>query len=58
MPLPIVSEYLTGGARIANVSVGDFKITHPTLQFNNAVGLKGETNFSANLGAGVDLNLI
>lgn len=58
LPLPIVSPYLTGGAGIANVSVSDFKITHPTLQFNNTVGLKGETNFSANLGAGVDLDLI
>lgn len=56
LPLPIVSPYLTGGIGMANVGGSDFKITRAGQ--TNTAPLNSETNFSANLGAGVDLNLI
>jgi opacity protein-like surface antigen len=58
LPLPLLSPYLTGGVGIARMSASDLSVKHPTLQFNNIAGGTGDTNFSANIGVGVDLDLI
>ncbi len=57
-PIPIISPYITGGVGMASVSQSDVTIKHPTLTFNTIPGGKAETNFSANLGLGADLNLV
>ncbi|MEO8166651.1 MAG: outer membrane beta-barrel protein [bacterium] len=57
-PIPIISPYITGGVGMASVSSSDITIKHPTLAFNTIPGGKTETNFSANLGLGADLNLV
>ncbi len=59
LPLPIISPYITGGAGVANMSVGDATVRYQgqPVQGGTIQGLKGETNFSANVGAGVDLKL-
>lgn len=57
LPLPIISPYLTAGGGIANMSVSETMVKY---QGNTVpVGsVASETNASANLGVGVDLNLI
>lgn len=60
LPLPIVSPYLTGGAGFANLGVSDATVKYQgnPMQGGTFPGAKGETNGSANLGVGVDLNLV
>jgi hypothetical protein len=58
LPLPLLSPYVTGGVGMANLGITDLTIKHPMLQFSGLSGVKSETNFSANLGVGVDLDLI
>jgi opacity protein-like surface antigen len=55
LPIPLVSPYLTAGAGLTTISVSDLKVNGQTVPGSSYAG---ETNFSANLGAGVDLNLI
>lgn len=59
LPLPVISPYLTGGAGVANLSAADatVKYQNQPVQGGTIPGIKGETNFSANVGAGVDLKL-
>lgn len=57
-PLPIFSPYVTGGVGLASMSSSDLIIKHPTLTFATIPGGKAETNFSANVGVGADLNLV
>ena len=59
LPLPIISPYFTGGAGLANLSAADatVKYQNQPVPGGTIPGVKGETNFSANVGAGVDLKL-
>ena len=59
LPLPVISPYITGGAGVANLSVADATVKYQgqPVQGGTIPGAKGETNFSANLGVGVDLKL-
>jgi opacity protein-like surface antigen len=59
LPLPLISPYFTGGIGLANMSAGDATVKYQgqPLQGGTIPGVKGETNFSANVGAGVDLTL-
>lgn len=55
LPLPIISPYLTAGVGLTTLSVSDLKVNGQTVPGSS---YSGETNFSGNLGAGIDLNLI
>jgi opacity protein-like surface antigen len=59
LPLPIISPYLTGGIGLANLSASEATVKYrgQPVQGGTIPGVKGETNFSANVGAGVDLKL-
>ncbi|MBI5474095.1 MAG: outer membrane beta-barrel protein [Ignavibacteriae bacterium] len=57
LPLPIVSPYITGGIGLANLSSSELTVKYQGQPLGNAPGVKGETNFSANVGAGADLKL-
>lgn len=57
LPLPLISPYITGGAGVANLSAGDLTVKYQGQSLGSVPGVAGETKFSANLGAGVDLKL-
>jgi opacity protein-like surface antigen len=59
LPLPIISPYITGGIGFANLSASDATVKNQgqPVPGGTIPGVKGETNFSANVGAGVDLKL-
>lgn len=59
LPIPIISPYITGGAGVANLSAADATVKYQgqPVQGGTIPGIAGETNFSANVGAGVDLKL-
>jgi opacity protein-like surface antigen len=57
LPLPLISPYITGGAGVANLSAADATVKYQGQPVTGVPGLGGETKFSANLGAGVDLKL-
>jgi len=60
LPLPIISPYLTAGVGLASLSVSDatVKFRGNPVPGGTIPGAKSESKFSANLGAGVDLDLI
>ncbi len=55
LPLPFISPYLTAGVGVTTLSVSELKVNGQTVPGSSYAG---DTNFSANLGAGIDLNLI
>ena len=57
LPLPIISPYITGGVGLANLSSSEMTVKYQGQTLGNAPGVKGETNFSANIGAGADLKV-
>ncbi len=59
LPLPIVSPYVTGGVGMANLSASDATVKYrgQAVQGGTIPGTKGETKFSANVGAGADLKV-
>jgi hypothetical protein len=57
LPLPIVQVYATGGGGFANLSVTDAKVTYNGLPVTSVPGMKGQTKPTANVGAGVEINL-
>lgn len=56
LPIPVLKPYATGGVGIASLSVTDLTVKY---QGNQApvAGMGSDTNFSANLGVGADLDL-
>ncbi|HXF99938.1 MAG TPA: outer membrane beta-barrel protein [Bacteroidota bacterium] len=57
LPLPLISPYITGGAGIANLSSADATVKYQGQPLGGVPGVSGESKFSANLGAGVDLKI-
>ncbi len=58
LPLPIVSPYLTAGIGMSKIDASDLDIKGYNGPALNIPVVKSSTSFSANLGAGVDLDLI
>jgi opacity protein-like surface antigen len=57
LPLPLISPYITGGAGVANLSSSELNVKYQGQPVGGIPGVSGETKFSANLGAGVDLKV-